>query len=151
MAARVLPRLGAMAGVLLLPACVTLAAPAERVASAPPPVDAGGVLKLVLGLVLVLLAIGASAWVLRHLLRFQPGMNGQLRILAGLPMGPREKVVLIKVGERQLLLGVAPGRIQLLHTLEEPLEEVPDHAHASSGFSAQLSRVLQKTGGRRHG
>jgi flagellar protein FliO/FliZ len=122
----------------------------ERGAAPTAPVDAGSILEVVLGLVVVLLAIGASAWVLRYVLRFQPGMNGQLRVLAGLSMGPREKIVLLKVGDTQLLVGVAPGRVHTLHVLERPLEEPKPASRAGSGFAAQLSHALRKPGRRQN-
>jgi len=122
----------------------------ERGAAPAVPVDAGSILEVVLGLVVVLLAFGASAWVLRYVLRFQPGMNGQLRVLAGLSMGPREKIVLLKVGDTQLLLGVAPGRVHTLHVLERPLEEPNPESRAGYGFAAQLSHALRKTGRRQN-
>lgn len=147
LAHRVLGR-GLVAMGLVAPGPLAWAVP-ERGAGPASPLDAGSILQVVLGLVVVLLAIGASVWVLRHVLRLQPGMNGQLRVLAGLSMGPREKIVLLKVGDTQLLVGVAPGRVHTLHVLERPLEEPNPGNRAGSGFAAQLSHALRKTG-RRH-
>ncbi len=118
----------------------------EPVAAASPVVDAGSVLQVFLGLVAVLILIGAGAWMLRSVLRLQPTMSGQLRILGGLSMGARERVVLLKVGETQLLLGVAPGRIQTLHVLDRPLPEPANEARLPRGFAAQLARTLSQGG-----
>ncbi len=107
-----------------------------------PAVDAGSVLQVFLGLVVVLVVIGAVAWLLRHVLRLQPTMSGQLRILGGLSMGARERVVLLKVGETQLLLGVAPGRVHTLHVLDRPLPEPTPETRLPRGFAAQLARAL---------
>lgn len=120
---------------------VALGAP-ESVPVSSPAVDAGSVLQVFLGLVVVLMLIGAVAWLLRHVLRLQPTMGGQLRILGGLSMGARERVVLLKVGETQLLLGVAPGRVHTLHVLDRPLAEPTTEAGLPRGFAAQLARAL---------
>ncbi|MCP4041722.1 MAG: flagellar biosynthetic protein FliO [Gammaproteobacteria bacterium] len=114
------------------------------------PIDSGKVIQIILGLVLVLLVIGGLTWFLRHVMRFQPTVGGQLQILGGLSMGPRERVVLLKVGDTQMLLGVSPGRIQTLHVLDKPVVETPEVATLpDSGFSRHLSRFLRSDRGRR--
>lgn len=42
------------------------------------------------------------------------GQSGHLQILSSLSVGPKERVVEIKAGERTLLLGVGPGNVRLL-------------------------------------
>jgi flagellar protein FliO/FliZ len=98
--------------------------------------------QLTLGMLLVLSLILAIAWLLKRSGRFQVGAGGGLRILGGLSMGSRERVVLIQAGETQLLLGVAPGRVQMLHVLDHPLQ--PQHVASGSGFAEQLGRLLTK-------
>jgi len=100
--------------------------------------------QLTLGMLLVLGLIVAIAWLLKRSGRFQMAAGGGLRILGGLSMGTRERVVLLQVGETQLLVGVAPGRLQTLHVLDKPLESMHDTASAVPGFADQLSRVLSK-------
>jgi len=100
--------------------------------------------QLTLGLLLVLGLIVAIAWVLKRSGRVQMGAGGGLRILGGLSMGTRERVVLLQVGDTQLLVGVAPGRIQTLHVLNKPLESMHDAASAMPGFADQLGRLLNK-------
>lgn len=82
---------------------------------------AGSVLQVFLGLGAVLALIGAAAWASRRFGRLPFGAGQGLRVLGGLSVGTRERVVLIEVGGTQLLVGVAPGRVQALHVLETPL------------------------------
>ncbi|HLF96343.1 MAG TPA: flagellar biosynthetic protein FliO [Methylococcaceae bacterium] len=66
----------------------------------------------------VVLALLLFAWLLR---RFQtlPGVrHGELRVLGGIALGAREKVLLLQTGRKQLVLGVTPGRIDTLCVLE---------------------------------
>ena len=98
--------------------------------------------QLTLGMLLVLGLILAMAWVLKRTGRFQAAAGGGLRILGGLSMGSRERVVLIQAGDTQLLLGVAPGRVQTLHVLDKPVA-VRDAAQ-TGGFAEQLGRMLNK-------
>jgi len=106
------------------------------------PVAMTSLWQLTLGMLLVLSLIVAIAWLLKRSGRFQMAAGGGLRILGGLSMGARERVVLIQAGETQLLLGVAPGRVQTLHVLDQPLQTPQATAH--SGFAEQLGRLLNK-------
>ena len=106
------------------------------------PLGAGNLLQLSFGLLVVLAAIVGSAWLLRRYGRLQSGVDGALRIIGGLSMGPRERVVLVQVGKQQLLLGVAPGRIQTLHVLDEPVTD--GKSPAPSAFVEKLTAALNK-------
>lgn len=103
----------------------------------------GSLVQVGAGLLLVVALIGLLAWLVRRLGRVQGGAAGSLRILGGLSLGARERVVLLQVGERQLLLGVAPGRVQTLHVLETPL---PDAVAGGADFAGQLRAVLGRGG-----
>ncbi len=100
-------------------------------------------LQTLLGLVAVLLVIGAAAWMLRRIGPLQAGANGAMRVLGGLSMGARERVVLIQVGQTQLLLGVAPGRVQTLHVLDPPLPLAKIPAPAAAPFAERLARLMK--------
>jgi flagellar protein FliO/FliZ len=66
----------------------------------------------------VLLALFAFAWALRRLGQFSRLEPGSFKVLAALSLGSRERVVLVQAGAKQLVLGVAPGRVQTLCVLE---------------------------------
>ncbi len=91
------------------------AVPSEHEAA---PGSAGGLLRVTLALIVVLGAVLAAAWLARRV-RAGRGTDGAtLEIMAQLPLGARERAVLIRVGARELLLGVAPGNVRTLHVLE---------------------------------
>lgn len=107
------------------------------------PMAAGNLWQLTFGLLLVLGLMIGLAWLLRRTGSFQVG-GGGLRILGGLSLGSRERVVLLQVGDTQLLLGVAPGHVQTLHVLEQPLDTAA--AEVAGGFAAQLARIMKGGG-----
>lgn len=82
---------------------------------------AGGLAQVTLSLILVLAAVFASAWLVRRLRTFGRPGAGAVRIVADVALGTKERAVLIQVGAQQLLLGVAPGRVNTLHVLAEPV------------------------------
>lgn len=105
---------------------------------------AGFVFQFVLGLVVVVGLIFALAWMLRKMNYVQRGVQGNMRILGGLHLGSRERLILVQVGEEQLLLGVASGRVNLVHVLKAPLELNLDDPKGKKSFSALLREVRNR-------
>jgi flagellar protein FliO/FliZ len=110
------------------------------------PVGAGGLASVTFSLLAVLAAIFAVAWLARRVRGFGSRVGNSIDVLADVPLGPKERAVLLKVGTEQILVGVAPGRVSPLHVLREPIE-VPKPATAvapAASFSALLKRSLGK-------
>jgi len=128
---------------LLLP---TVAA-AARAADAPTVPAAGGALApLALSLIVVLALVVAMGWLARRL-RVVPRQGaGAIRVVADLPLGPRERVVLIEVGGRQALIGVSSAGVHSLDLLEQPLR-LPEAAAAPAPLADRF-RSLMERGGR---
>jgi flagellar protein FliO/FliZ len=109
------------------------------------PVSAMSLLQTLLGLVLVLGCIVLVAWLLKRSNSFHTAASGQLKVIAGLPLGTRERAVLVQVGDKQLLLGVTSQQISLLHTLDTPINtEQP----AQGDFANKLRQLM--TQGKAH-
>ena len=107
------------------------------------PVSASSLLQTLLGLILVLVCIALVAWLLKRSNSFHTAANGKMKVIAGLPLGTRERAVLVQVGEEQLLLGVTPQQINLLDKLDTPLEV--DSAN-NSDFAGKLRQIMQQRG-----
>jgi len=126
----------------LLPAlpCALFAATA---APADNNVPVTGFLQVVVALGLVLGAIAAFAWFLRRLTPGSIGTRGVLRIVGGAMVGPKERVVLVEVGDTWLLLGVAASSVSLLHTLPKPAQSAASEQEtAHPGFRTALLQAL---------
>lgn len=108
------------------------------------PVNAGSLMQLLLGMFAVLLLIIGLAWVFRRLGGLQTAVGKELRIIGGLSMGARERLVLVQVGEKQLLLGVAPGRIQTLYELQQPIQPAVQHAPVAGSFAEKLAASMKQ-------
>ena len=81
------------------------------------------------------------AWLLKKFNLNQQSHNGLIRIIAGLSIGTRDRIVLIQIGEEQILLGLTPGRIEKLHTLSQPLD-APGEQIEPGAFAAKLNRLM---------
>jgi flagellar protein FliO/FliZ len=99
------------------------------------PMSGSYLMQLVIGLFIVVLCILVLAWFAKKMNRFHSLADGSLKVIGGLSMGSRERVVLLQVGEEQLLLGISPGRINTLHVLDTPLEVVGPHGDSEPGNS----------------
>lgn len=118
---------------------------ASTAAAVPPALGAApGLGQTFVSLLLVLAAIFALAWLLRRVQALRPGAAGALRVIGGISLGARERAVLVQVGEVQLLLAVAPGRVNLLHRLELPIGSEPAEP-AGNSFVARLAEQLRKS------
>lgn len=74
-------------------------------------------------LLLVIALILALAWLLRRLPGAALRGHGDLRVVASLAVGVRERVLVVAVGDQQLLIGVTSEQINLLHRLETPIAD----------------------------
>lgn len=69
----------------------------------------------VLMLFVVLALIPLVLWALKKMQTFRPGGSARvLELAAQLPLGARERVVLVRLNERLLVLGVTPQQVTLL-------------------------------------
>lgn len=101
--------------------------------------------QILVSLLLVLLIIFVSAWILKRYGRVSGSLEGHLRILGALGVGQRERILLLQVGDEQLLVGVTTSHISLLHRLEVPIEvEHNNVASISNTFSQRLQEALKQ-------
>jgi flagellar protein FliO/FliZ len=94
-----------------LPAAAIATFAFADVARAAPTVDMSDLSSVVLSLALVVAFIFAAAWVVRRT-PFGVGRgNGPLKVLAALPLGPRERLLLVAARGEELLIAVSPAGV----------------------------------------
>ncbi len=130
---------------------IASAAPAFAQAAAPAPGEVGtSLLQVLLGLAVVIALLLGGLWLLKRLSAPRGAAAGMLRIIAGTAVGPRERVVLVEVGDTWLVVGVAPGQVRALHQL--PRQEIPPDPAApypaGKDFASRLKQVLERRNGR---
>lgn len=119
-----------LAALLVIPTPV-LAAPSSQLDLA----TTFGSLLFVIALILLL------AWLLKRMRVPALGRQKGLNIIKQLPVGTRERVMIIQAGEDQYLIGVTTQSIQLLAKLDNPLTQ---EALPATPFSNQLMQLLKK-------
>jgi flagellar protein FliO/FliZ len=108
----------------------------QHVAASP----GGSLVQVTISLLLVLAAVFAAGWVTRKVRGFGRLQSDAVTILADLPLGAKERAVLLQVGSQQVLIGVAPGRINTLHVLAEPVSTNPPPASGSDVVPVEGNR-----------
>ena len=115
------------AAVLLAPFASLAAEPP----SPPPGVSFATMVQTFAGLALILGLFVGAAWLLRRMnggKAFMAG-KGPMRIVSSLPVGARERIVLLEIEDTWLVVGIAPGQTRTLHTMSKgtvPLETTED-------------------------
>ncbi|VAW87510.1 Flagellar biosynthesis protein FliO [hydrothermal vent metagenome] len=116
---------------------------AEQAISSADSIDS--LLQVSIGLAIVLAAIFALAWFVKRVVKVNTAIGGAFKVISILSVGQREKVVLVQLGERQMVLGVAPGSVRLLQILDEPIEAPSlDKEPPSGSFADRLQATLNQ-------
>lgn len=115
------------------------------------PVGMGNYLQMFFGLFIVVALIFGMAWFMRRMGNMSGISAGNLKVLGGISVGQRERVVLVQAGDTQLLVGVAPGEIRTLHVMEEPIVSSQTNSNTTnsksvSGFAEKLHAAIKSRG-----
>lgn len=97
-------------------------------------------------LAIVLALIYGAAWMLRRVKSFS-GARQSMNIVEAVSVGPKERVVLVRVRNQHVLVGVAPGRVNMLLDMgktEEPQPNEPAKSDAPQmpSFKSLLKRSM---------
>lgn len=112
-----------ISSVLLLSLQDALAQATTAAAKAPTSSLGGSFLQMLFGLALVLGMLFAGVWFLKKLTG-NVGPNSNLaRVVGATPIGPRERIVIVELGQTWLVLGVTPNSINTL--AEMPRQPLP--------------------------
>lgn len=78
---------------------------------------------MILSLLIVLMVVVASAYLLKKFQMTTQKSNQNLKVVSSLHVGTKERVIVVQVAEKQLVLGVTANQITLLDTLDNVLDE----------------------------
>lgn len=99
-------------------------------------VSTGSILQVIFSLLLVLAAVVLVAWIIKRINLPQHGAGSLLKVISGVAVGQRERIVLVEVNDTWLVVGVAPGQVRTLHTM--PKVVVPVAPAGIPGAPADL-------------
>ncbi|MDW3094369.1 MAG: flagellar biosynthetic protein FliO [Gammaproteobacteria bacterium] len=71
--------------------------------------------------------------------------NSSIRVIGGLTLGGKDKVVILEAGKVNFLLGVSNSGITKIHQFEEDEFDASNNAQVSGiGFNQHIERILNK-------
>lgn len=111
-------------------------------------------IQVTLALMLMVGLILGLAWLARRFGQPLFQQNKHLRLIASLSLGVKEKIILVEVEGKQLVLGVTPQQITSLHVIDNPLKESTESVESAeknsvaeknitSDFSKKLMEILK--------
>jgi flagellar protein FliO/FliZ len=113
--------------------------------SAPPTgISHGELIRVTTGLGAVLLLIVFLSWLVKRLNIVNLGFSHGFQSIATMPIGPKEKIILVKIGGRYLLMGVGAGAINLLYDFGNQLPEGFDSSDKPA-FTEILKLAVRKS------
>ena len=130
----------ALFALMTVPAVAQEAVPAVS----PSSLFTGDYLLQVIGsfVVVILLLVGVLV-LLRRFNGVSSQMSGNMRVVSSVGVGQRERVVLLQVGEEQILVGVGPGNVRKIHAFDKPVVE--PSASTTPSFSDVWKVAMGKT------
>ncbi|MGH8264370.1 MAG: flagellar biosynthetic protein FliO [Steroidobacteraceae bacterium] len=126
----------------------TLALPslawAEAAATPPAPQGPGfgDLLQMALSLVVVIAFILALTWVLGRIRGAPRHSSGSMSVIAELAVGPKERVVLVRIGDAQALVGVGATGVSSLQLLATPVTVAATEPAGS--FAEKLKGMMSR-------
>ena len=126
------------------------AAPPAAAAPAPAtvtsaPSSAGSLLQVIFGLIVVLGLLAGALWILKRVGGGRLAGGQVVKIVGGVSVGNRERVMVVEVADQWIVIGVAPGQVSKLADM--PRREQQQGAAALPGapnFSAWLKQTIEK-------
>jgi flagellar protein FliO/FliZ len=137
-----IPSSSILAGLSLI-LLIALPQPLQAQTSTQSLTSASSILSVFLSLCVVIAIIFALAYVMRRFNVAQSGGN-QMRVVASMMAGAKEKVMVIEVGGEQHLLGITAHNISHLATLQNPIQKEKQASNPSNTDSGGKVNFQQK-------
>lgn len=131
---------------ILLSASPFLASHAQAAATTQvTPLSVGSVFSVIFGLFVVLALLFGTAWLVRRLQRLQTAAPGILQPIAQQQLGLKERVMLLRIDQENILIACTGNGIRTLHTWQGPLPQglsATAVAANTAPFVEHLKRLL---------
>ncbi|MBU3022216.1 flagellar biosynthetic protein FliO [Aestuariibacter sp. A3R04] len=102
------------------------------------------VLSIFLSLLLVVGIIFSLAWLMRRF-NVTHASSGQMKVVASMVAGTRERIMVIQVGDEQHIVGVTAHTINHLAKLETPLSPPEPLSSQGADFKEKLIKAMAGT------
>jgi flagellar protein FliO/FliZ len=108
-----------------------------------PPVGPGDILSVGASLVLVVAAIVLCGWLYSRSQGLRTRGGGIINIIATQPLGPKERILLIEVADKQLVVGMTSTQVSTLHVFDQPVLRHDAGTDQRTNFGERLKTILK--------
>ena len=127
--------------VLLLPLPLQAATSSAQIT----PLSTGSVFSVLFGLLVVLALLLGTAWLVRRLQRMQGASPSILQPIAQQQLGLKERVMLLRIDQENILIALSSSGIRTLHTWHGPAPAgviIPSAVSETPPFVDYLKRLM---------
>ena len=106
---------------------------------------AGSIFHILIVLILVLGLMVGAAWLLKRFNSSGINSPGGVKVVGGVPVGNRERIIVVEVADQWIVVGVTPTNITALSTM--PKQATPPaqgNQPLPSNFASKLKQLLEK-------
>lgn len=96
-------------------------------------------LKMIVGLMIVLAVMALITWALKRMVLDAKSQQSIVRIVGGVSVGSRERVVVVEVANRWIVVGVAPGQVNGIANFDMGNVSLTENAISDNKLNASLS------------
>lgn len=115
--------------------------------AAPPslqaPIGSGDILSVGASLIVVVAAIMLCGWLYSRSQGLRVRGGGIINIIATQPLGPKERLLLIEVADKQLIVGMTSTQVSTLHVFDEPVVRQDLGLEQRVNFRDRLKGILR--------
>jgi flagellar protein FliO/FliZ len=123
-------------------------APAAYAAEAAPVASAGSMLQVAMGLGAVVALMAGITWLLKRAGVSGAGGNNVAKVIGGVSVGNRERVMVIEVADQWIVVGVAQGRVNALTTMPRQEHPASGQPPLPNNFASWLKQTIDKRNGK---
>lgn len=113
------------------------------VSSVAPVVGGGELLGMGISMAIVVAAILLLGWFYSRSRLAGSGHSDLINVVATRALGPKERLMVVEVADKQMLIGMTSVSVQTLHVFDTPIS-VPETPEVNNSFSARLMSAVKE-------
>ncbi|ODS22998.1 flagellar biosynthetic protein FliO [Candidatus Endobugula sertula] len=106
------------------------------------PNHATSLIEVFLSLIFVVILIFLLAWFIKRAGYSGVHINSSMKIKSCLPLSTKEKILIVEIGDEQMVIAVAPGFVGLIKSLEKPIDF--NEEGVTPSFLLSLSQIIKR-------
>ncbi|MBC7503255.1 MAG: flagellar biosynthetic protein FliO [Herminiimonas sp.] len=126
---------------------MTASTPPPTPTPTPTPTSFAGSFQMMFGMFVVLALLFGITWMLKKYGPVKSGNSTTVKIVGGISVGNRERIVVVEVADQWIVVGVAPGRVSTLSTMPKQdgvVTVAADTKPPQKNFAAWLKQTIDK-------